>query len=72
MTSRRRTRRFNLLGTCRDALGNEHTINETIEIRESWQLTQAASERVKTDYQKKMADQLEAIAKAIKEMRQRS
>lgn len=59
---------MHLSGSCRDALGNEHTINETVEIRESWQLTQAASERVKVDYQKKMADQLEAIAKAVKEI----
>lgn len=59
---------MHLVGTCRDALGAEHTIDESIEIRESWQLTQAASERVKTDYQRKMADQLEAIAKAVKEM----
>jgi hypothetical protein len=43
-----------------------------VEIRESWELTQAASERVKQDQQKRMADRLEEIAKAMKEIAKNS
>jgi len=38
-----------IVGTCRDALGAAHAIDETVDIREWWAQTQASAEMVRRD-----------------------
>jgi hypothetical protein len=57
---------FRLLGTCRDALGATHQIQEEMNIREYWRLVQEADETAPTEWTRETHRRLEGVEKALK------
>jgi hypothetical protein len=55
-----------LHGTCRDAFGDSHAVDEVFDLREWWQSVVAAHERVERGPKTPVVKALDEIAKAIK------
>lgn len=60
---------FHLSGSCEDALGVTHQIEQRVEIREAWRLAQAANEILPQDPHVQAAAALEGIKGALADWR---
>jgi hypothetical protein len=59
-------KRILLVGTMRDALGNEHPIEESIAIAEAWELLKLSHRRLEPDHLQKAVDEFVKIRDALK------
>lgn len=60
--------RVTLRGKMHDALGNEHPINESIALAETWEITKLSHRRLDPDYEKETVDELKAIKEAMRNL----
>lgn len=65
------SQRVTLVGSMQDALGDEHLVNESIDIATVWNDTVSSHRRLPPDYVKQSHDELEKIRKAIEQIAKR-
>lgn len=61
--------RIVLKGACKDALGDTHPVEQTINLKEYWELNADAMHLIDTDHHKKAADELEKIRSVLERMK---
>lgn len=59
-------RSLRVRGTFRDALGSDHTFDESVDIAEWWELLKASGERIQPDHPKTVADSLKSMANNLR------
>jgi hypothetical protein len=60
-----------LTGSYEDAMGDEHAASGLVDVKELWDLNVQATHLLDTDYEKKMADELERIRREVEQLRLR-